>query len=113
MKKIILNCLIIVSLVLAFAVVANAENNITIYVNEQALQCDVEPYAENGRTLYVPNSEVKAHQNVGWYKSKTEADAAGAKSYSSSNSSQTSTSQSNYNNRSNSGGSAVYRKISL
>lgn len=32
-------------------VTASAEENITIYVNDQILQCDVAPYIKNGRTM--------------------------------------------------------------
>ena len=51
MRKII-NLFLIVTMILAvFSVPAFAEDNITIYVNEQMLQCDVAPYIENGRTM--------------------------------------------------------------
>lgn len=51
MKKII-NILLVITMILAmFSITAAAEDNITIYVNEEMLQCDVAPYTENGRTM--------------------------------------------------------------
>ena len=51
MKKII-NLFLAVTMILAVvSMPAYAEDNITIYVNEQILQYDVAPYIENGRTM--------------------------------------------------------------
>lgn len=51
MRKII-NLFLVVTMILAmFSMPVSAEDNITIYVNEQRLQCDVAPYIENGRTM--------------------------------------------------------------
>lgn len=51
MRKII-NLFLVVTMILAmFSMPVSAEDNITIYVNEQMLQCDVAPYIENGRTM--------------------------------------------------------------
>lgn len=51
MKKII-NILLTITMLLAMiSVPVSAEDNITIYVNEEVLQCDVAPYIENGRTM--------------------------------------------------------------
>lgn len=51
MKRII-NLFLAITLILAMvSMPVSAEDNITIYVNEQRLQCDVAPYIENGRTM--------------------------------------------------------------
>ena len=57
MKKIIL---LLVTLTIMFSVLSSvgfAESNISIYVNEQPLQCDAAPFIENGRTL-VPMRQI-------------------------------------------------------
>ena len=51
MKKIINIFLAITMLLTMFAVPVLAEDNITIYVNEQILQCEIAPYIQNGRTM--------------------------------------------------------------
>ncbi len=51
MKKIV-NLFLAITLILAMvSMPVSAESNITIYVNEEVLQCDVAPYIENGRTM--------------------------------------------------------------
>ena len=51
MKRII-NLFLAITMILAMiSMPVSAEDNITIYVNEQMLQCDVAPYIENGRTM--------------------------------------------------------------
>ena len=51
MKRII-NLFLAITLILAMvSMPVSAEDNITIYVNEQRLPCDVAPYIENGRTM--------------------------------------------------------------
>ena len=51
MKKVI-NLLLAITIILTMiSMPVSAEDNITIYVNEQMLQCDVAPYIENGRTM--------------------------------------------------------------
>ena len=51
MKRII-NLFLAITLILAMvSMPVSAEDNITIYVNEQRLKCDVDPYIENGRTM--------------------------------------------------------------
>lgn len=52
MKKKLISCLLILSMISSlFTISVMANNDITIYVNEQILQCDVAPYIENGRTM--------------------------------------------------------------
>lgn len=51
MKKIINIFLTITMLLTMFSIPVSAEDNITIYVNEQILQCDVAPYIESGRIM--------------------------------------------------------------
>ncbi len=51
MKKIITLFLAVTMILTMVSIPAFAEDNITIYVNEQILQCDVAPYIENGRTM--------------------------------------------------------------
>lgn len=51
MKRIV-NLFLAITLILAMvSMPVSAEDNITIYVNEQRLQCDVAPYIENRRTM--------------------------------------------------------------
>ncbi len=51
MKKIVNLFLAVTMIWVMVSIPAFAEDNITIYVNEQVLQCDVAPYIENGRTM--------------------------------------------------------------
>ena len=51
MKKIASYLLILAILFSMLTITAAANDEITIYVNEQILQCDVAPYIENGRTM--------------------------------------------------------------
>lgn len=51
MKKFINLFLAVTMILTMFSMPVFAEDNITIYVNEQMLQCDVAPYIENGRTM--------------------------------------------------------------
>ena len=52
MMKRTINIFLAIAMLLAIiSMPVLAEDNITIYVNEQMLQCDVAPYIENGRTM--------------------------------------------------------------
>lgn len=51
MKKILTGLLITVILLSALTVVTCANSGITIYVNENVLQCDTAPFIHNGRTM--------------------------------------------------------------
>ena len=51
MKRIISLFLAITLILAMVSMPVSAESNITIYVNEEILQCDVAPYIENGRTM--------------------------------------------------------------
>lgn len=52
MKHKIISCFAILTLLSSlFVVNTSAHEGITIYVNEQILQCDPAPYIENGRTM--------------------------------------------------------------
>ena len=52
MMKRTINIFLVIAMLLAMiSMPVLAEDNITIYVNEQMLQCDVAPYIENGRTM--------------------------------------------------------------
>lgn len=51
MYKKIISIVMILSLVLSLFVTVSANDDITIYVNEQKLQCDAAPFIENGRTM--------------------------------------------------------------
>lgn len=68
MKKKLISCLLILSMISSlFTISVMANNDITIYVNEQILQCDVAPYIENGRTM-VPMRKIfeALNANVDW-----------------------------------------------
>ena len=67
MKRII-NLFLAITLILAMvSMPVSAEDNITIYVNEQRLQCDVAPYIENGRTMVPMRAIFEAlGASVGW-----------------------------------------------
>lgn len=51
MKKTILSFLVFAMMLPMFALPASADDDITIYVNNEILNCDVAPFIENGRTM--------------------------------------------------------------
>ena len=68
MKKKLTFCLLTLSMILSlFTINVTADDDITIYVNEQILQCDVAPFIENGRTM-VPMRKIfeALHAKVDW-----------------------------------------------
>lgn len=68
MKRKFVSCFLIIAMLMSlFVVNTSANNDISIYVNEQALQCDVTPYIENGRTM-VPMRKIfeALNANVDW-----------------------------------------------
>lgn len=57
MKKFVLFLVALMVVLSGLSSVGFAENNISIYVNERPLQCDVAPFIDNGRTL-VPMRQI-------------------------------------------------------
>lgn len=67
MKKTLISIVIILSLVLSLFVTVSANEDITIYVNDEILQCDTAPFIKDGRTM-VPMRKIfeALNANVDW-----------------------------------------------